>query len=819
MQFFLLLLLCAPLQDTTPDPVRRCWQYVRHLYQTGNLAESQRQAGWGFQQYKETEPLWAERFLLLEAEAAMWRGYSGDAERMLALYRPAPDAPDDNLRAHLLSAIAASFQLRFDFAQQQLDLADAQCRERALPSCGELFKAHGSLMLAQENYQAGWDFNMKAHAWALSHQDANLEMRSALNLGQAALALGRLDLAQQWSGTAYRLATEQGNEDLASVARSNQALAAFPFGEDESGSELLRQAAQSAARLGNLRNEYIWRMYAGEEDAYVFHFLEGVRELRRSVELAQRLGDKEKMWYACLHLGSTLVWSGNPHEGSPYLLWAQANTPPGERSRQLAVGYALAMAAELEDRLDAAEAGYREVLADESPGSIWRFDAASRLGAILARRGRSREAEALYKKWLAIFEYERGRIADPEARMNYLLWGQSLYSASIEQLQSQGKPEEALLLAEAARAHSLRNLFGGGSKSLPVLHPRQIAARAHAVVLDYWLGREKGYFWIITPHAIRSFALPGARDLVPLCRRYRDAILKASDPLSSRNPDGRTLYQMLIAPAAALLPPGAPVIVIADGELNTLNFETLIAPARQSGFSEHYWIEDAEIRQAPSLTALVSARPPAHDSGRILLIGDSLAVSRDYPELPLAPVEMKLIERHFPIAATTARAREQATPNAYLQSHPEQFSYIHFAAHGTASRLDPLDSSILLSPAREDRESFRLYARQILEHPIDARLVTISACYGNGTRLVAGQGLVGLSWAFLHAGAHHVIGSLWEVSDDSSPRLMDELYAGLQSGMTPQAALRVAKLAQLHSGVSSYQLPFYWAAFQDYTRH
>ena len=86
----------------------------------------------------------------------------------------------------------------------------------------------------------------------------------------------------------------------------------------------------------------------------------------------------------------------------------------------------------------------------------------------------------------------------------------------------------------------------------------------------------------------------------------------------------------------------------------------------------------------------------------------------------------------------------------------------------------------------------------------------------SGTRSYTGEGLVGLSWAFLHAGAHSVIGSLWEVSDDSSPRLMDALYQGLEDGQPPAAALRKAKLTLLHSN-SRFRAPFYWAPFQIYS--
>ena len=154
---------------------------------------------------------------------------------------------------------------------------------------------------------------------------------------------------------------------------------------------------------------------------------------------------------------------------------------------------------------------------------------------------------------------------------------------------------------------------------------------------------------------------------------------------------------------------------------------------------------------------------------------------------------------------------------AYLFSNPSQYSYIHFVSHAIANRTDPLDSAIVLSRSTSDENSFKLYARDIIRHPIKAKLVTISACYGSGVRFYAGEGLVGLSWAFLRAGAQRVIGALWEVSDDSTPRLMDSLYSNLEEGNSPAVSLRNAKLALLHSK-TRFSVPFYWATFQMYDR-
>jgi CHAT domain-containing protein len=320
-------------------------------------------------------------------------------------------------------------------------------------------------------------------------------------------------------------------------------------------------------------------------------------------------------------------------------------------------------------------------------------------------------------------------------------------------------------------------------------------------------------------------------------------LLGADDPLAQGNATGQALYTTLVAPAAGLFRPNAPVMTLTDGALSLLNFETLIVPA-SAAQPAHYWIDDVTLSAAPSLSMLAAAKT-GHSStgsarGKLLLLGDPVSPGEEYPELPYASLEMQRIQQHFAAQDEVVFARRQAAPAEYLASNPRQFTYIHFVSHGVASQTDPLDSAIILSRAEapgsgpntgpgtgpetaqsseagERQDSFKLYARDVMLHPIDARLVTISACYGSGTRAYAGEGLVGLSWAFLRAGAHSAIGALWEASDNSTPQLMDSLYQGLEEGQSPAAALHRAKLAMLHSS-SSFRKPFYWAPFQLYTR-
>jgi CHAT domain-containing protein len=277
---------------------------------------------------------------------------------------------------------------------------------------------------------------------------------------------------------------------------------------------------------------------------------------------------------------------------------------------------------------------------------------------------------------------------------------------------------------------------------------------------------------------------------------------------------------MLVAPVRDLPRANNHVAILCDGVLSGLNFETLLVPESAQGSvgrgTQHYWIEDVNVSSAPSLEMLASAPGSLSTGRRLLLLGDVLPAGPDYPSLRNAAEEVDEIRRHFKPQDQTIFTRQKATALSYIGSRPAQFDYIDFVAHGVASSADPLDSAIILSPSGDSEDSFKLYARQVILHPIHARVVTISSCYGSGTRAYAGEGLVGLSWAFLRAGAHNVIGALWEVSDASTPRLMNAFYEGLQQGMEPSEALRQAKLTLLHAQ-GSIRRPFFWAPFELYT--
>jgi CHAT domain-containing protein len=264
-----------------------------------------------------------------------------------------------------------------------------------------------------------------------------------------------------------------------------------------------------------------------------------------------------------------------------------------------------------------------------------------------------------------------------------------------------------------------------------------------------------------------------------------------------------------VEPAAPFIPPNSPVVIVPDGALHRLNFETLPV----TGSPHRLWIEDVEIQVAPSLSLLTASTRRVPREPSLLLIGNPTPREPDFPALCYAPVEMAAIASYFPPGRVTSYQGSGASPAAYLAAGPDRFAMIHFTAHAAANSDIPLDSAVILSGPDT---SFKLYARDVASRPLHAELVTVSACRSAGNRAYSGEGLVGFAWAFLRAGARRVVAGLWDVDDRSTAELMDRFYERLSKGESPARALRQAKLWFLSRG-GNYAKPYYWGAFQIFT--
>ena len=104
-----------------------------------------------------------------------------------------------------------------------------------------------------------------------------------------------------------------------------------------------------------------------------------------------------------------------------------------------------------------------------------------------------------------------------------------------------------------------------------------------------------------------------------------------------------------------------------------------------------------------------------------------------------------------------------------------------------------------------------LRVHEIDDLRLDANLVVLSACQTALGKDVRGEGLVGLTQAFLVGGASSVLVSLWKVDDRASAELMSQFYRYLVEGLSPAAALKLAQVRMIES--EPWRSPYYWSGF------
>ena len=458
-------------------------------------------------------------------------------------------------------------------------------------------------------------------------------------------------------------------------------------------------------------------------------------------------------------------------------------------------------------------AGFSAALADKDalPWVLWQAHAGAAIS--LMHTGQTSRAMRHFEGALDIVEDTRSGLVLPEHRISFLSPKIAFYRAYVDALVQTGRPQQALEVADASRAQVLAERFGVApdARATAASFVRR-ARQADAVIASYWLAPARSFVWMVSGRGIQIAELPSSTAIDSLVSAHRTFIERTlGDPRKTPHAPGDALAAAVLAPVLAHVPKSGRVVIVPDGSLHGVNFETLPV-----GKDRRYWIEDATLVVAPSLS-MVGPRVTAPRTGSraLLLIGDpSVPDGGALTRLQFAAEEVAAVRTAFTPSPVVVRQGADASPAAFLDAPLETFSTIHFAAHATTSGLRPLDSAIELSPGANG--SFKLYARDIAERTLRADLVTISACRSAGDRAYGGEGLVGLAWAFLRAGATRVIAGLWDVDDQSTSTLMTDTYVGLTAGQSPADALRAAKLRMIAGG-GNFSKPYYWAPFQVFT--
>ena len=193
---------------------------------------------------------------------------------------------------------------------------------------------------------------------------------------------------------------------------------------------------------------------------------------------------------------------------------------------------------------------------------------------------------------------------------------------------------------------------------------------------------------------------------------------------------------------------------------------------------------------------------------------DSLYAPDRFSRLPFSREEGNTIAALVGAPAAFKAMDFKASRATVLSGALSGHRIVHFATHGVLDSERPSLSSLILSLVDEHggRQNGYLRLHDIYNLRLDADLVVLSGCQTALGKEIKGEGLVGLTRAFIYAGAPRVVASLWEVSDLATAELMKAFYRGmLQQHLPPAAALRAA---QLHlSQDSRWAAPYFWAGF------
>lgn len=394
------------------------------------------------------------------------------------------------------------------------------------------------------------------------------------------------------------------------------------------------------------------------------------------------------------------------------------------------------------------------------------------------------------------------------------------------------------------------------------------------VLLEYSLGDDRSYLWVVTTESISSFSLPPQAEIEKVARQVYELLIAPNQTVKSETELSREarlrqaeaqypkaalrLSQMILAPAASLLD-SKRLVVVADGALQYIPFAALPV-AKPSGDKaagdSHTLLEDHEIINLPSASALAAirrereSRKPApkavaviadpvfnkedaslraaelrktrggqnrtraadlqHDIRQMEIEGKQITLDR----LLFSREEAMAILAIAPQGESLGLLNFQANKETVMQTDLHQYRIIHFATHGLLNSKNPELSGIVLSLVDKDGNPLNGFLRlhEIYSFKLPAELVVLSACQTALGKEIKGEGIMGLTRGFMYAGASRVVASLWSVNDAATADLMGLFYKRmLQNGERPTEALRKAQLKMMLQ--KRWQSPYYWAAF------
>ncbi|HSE41352.1 MAG TPA: CHAT domain-containing protein, partial [Acidobacteriota bacterium] len=350
------------------------------------------------------------------------------------------------------------------------------------------------------------------------------------------------------------------------------------------------------------------------------------------------------------------------------------------------------------------------------------------------------------------------------------------------------------------------------------------------VLIEFFVGEKESFVFAVTSSSKRIRKLPPSSQLQESVRKFMKQI--RMPPKTSLGKDlknlqleyriqAQSLFQMLIMPVEEHLKDKNNLILILDGILHYLPFETLMDDDR-------LLIERFRITYAPSATMMASLQKKTKqvNTKELIAFADPILTSdaskvsgrQNLMRLRYSREEVEGIAELYPKESLGIYLDHDATEEKVRSENISQYGVIHFATHALVDEEVPRRSGIILTSESKAQSDGILQMHEIWNLNLNTKLVVLSACDTGLGKLVSGEGMVSLMRAFFYAGTKSIVVSLWNVDDNSTAELMKTFYIHMKNGMSPSESLRKAKLEMIQaakkgSTYAAYEQPYYWGPF------
>jgi CHAT domain-containing protein len=728
----------------------------------------------------------------------------------------------------MASDLQGDYRQALDFEHQAMEiyeaLEDARGVGSVLFSMGSVYFYLGNLSTSMEHYE---------RAYAIAKESGDFELLENVVSGIASVyhAADRTDLAEKFYLEHLAMTRKSGIGSNVVWSLNNLASLYVQMGRPQKARAYVEEALSLLPGKGmdHLRSRALYlygKTVATDREAIAY--------TERALELAERNGLKELQWKYLTDLGEYYRAVGDTDRARDLQERAILQVESLRRGvgsdelrrhmlRPAMAPYERMVEMILEEKKETHATGEAFAYAERAKAQIF----ASLLKEALERiQEDGDEVQTARKDLVSRLSYVQSRLQDP-----------ALEEADKRGLIDEMTRIERDLLLEELRLADSRNDYAASfypSKSDQTAIAETI--RPNERMLSYFLGRDASYLFVSSGAGVEVFVLPKRAAIEEkvgfYIRLLRQLAGKTADlPASVFDDASEELFDVLVGPAAGILEPGETLVLLPDGILNRLPFSLL-------RHGDAYLIEMHPIFYAPSLQSLYylrrrEARRNEEGGGKEL---DVIAVGsrgggqggnrpgRVYPltdipveELPLADEEARSVAAMF--EKSLVLVGRDATERSFKNAPLGAANIIHIAAHSYVDNEDVRRSFIVLNPETEGTgggvggiEDDLLQWHEVAGLRTDAALVTLSACRTAGGVLAYGEGITGLTQAFLYAGGNCVLASFIDVPDRFAGRFMAAFYRHLKSGQSGAEALRATQLEAADWRYASHG-PALWGSF------